>query len=76
MMDKGRYSRLMVAFNERHHSLTTDGYYDIHTAYTHEMHYVKMRHFNGGVISLCADYYDFTLTQRSQGKVVHTEIIQ
>lgn len=75
-MDKARYSRLMVAFNERHHSLTTDGYYDIHTAYTHEMCYVKMRHFNGGVISLCADYYDYSLTQRTQGKVVHTEIIQ
>lgn len=76
MMDLERYRRLMVAFNERHHSLTTDGYYDIYTATTHDLHYVKMRHLNGGVISLCADYYDFTLTQSTQGKVVHTEIIQ
>lgn len=75
-MDIERYRRLMVAFNERHHSLTTDGYYDIHVATTHRLHYVKMRHFNGGVISLCADFYDYSLTQRTQGKVVHTEIIR
>lgn len=75
-MDFERYRRLMVAFNQRHHSLATDGYYDIHTATTHGLHYVKMRHFNGGVISLCADFYDYVLTQRTQGKIVHKEIIQ
>lgn len=75
-MDKERSSRLMVAFNQRHHSLTTDGYYDIHTATTHGLHYVKMRHFNGNVVSLCADFYDYILTQRTQGKVVHTEVIR
>lgn len=75
-MDISRYSRLMVAFNERHHSLLTDGYYDICASYTADFHYVKMRHFNGGVISLTADTKDYSLTQRTQGKVVHTEIIQ
>ena len=75
-MDKGRYSRLMVAFNERHHSLTTDGYYDVSVCHTACFNYVKMRHFNGGIISLTADIRDYSLTQRTQGKVVHTEIIQ
>jgi len=75
-MDKARYSRLMVAFSERHHSLTTDGYYDIYTVNTHGLHYVKMRHFNGGIITLTADIFDYSLTQRTQGKVVHAEIIQ
>lgn len=75
-MDLERYRRLMVAFNQRHHSLTTDGYYDICASYTTDFHYVKMRHFNGNVISLCADFYDYILTQRTQGKVVHTEVIR
>lgn len=75
-MDIIRYSRLMVAFNQRHHSLITDGYYDIHLTNANGFHYVKMRHFNGGVISLTADTKDYSLTQRTQGKVVHTEIIQ
>ena len=75
-MDKDRWSRLMVALNERHHSLITDGYYDIYTFTTRGLHYVKMRHVNGGIISLCADYSDYSLTQRTQGKPVHTEIIQ
>lgn len=66
----------MVAFNERHHSLITDGYYDINTAITYGFYYVKMRHFNGGIISLTADTKDYSLTQRTRGKVVHTEIIQ
>ena len=76
MMDISRYSRLMVAFNERHHSLLYDGYDDIYESFTHVLYYVKMRHFNGGIISLCADFYDYTLTQRTNGKIVHTEVIQ
>lgn len=76
MMDYSRYYRLMVAFDERHHSLLTDGYYDICASYTVNFHYVKMRHFNGGLISLSADFKDYTLTQRTQRKIVHTEVIQ
>lgn len=75
-MDKARCLRLVVAFNQRHHSLTTDGYYDIYTFNTRGLHYAKMRHVNGGIISLCAEFSDYSLTQRTQGKVVHTEIIQ
>lgn len=76
MMDLERFNKLMVAFNQRHHSLTTDGYYDIHVASTHGLSYVKLRHFNGNIVSLCADFYDYTLTQRTQGKIVHKEIIR
>lgn len=74
-MGKERYSRLMVAFNERHHSLLYDGYDDIYETCTPVFYYVKMRHFNGNVISLCADFHDYTLTQRTQGKIVHKEIV-
>lgn len=75
-MDKDRYSRLMVAFKQRHHSLIADGYYDVYVSFSAVFHYVKMRHFNGGIISLTADFKDYSLTQRTKGKIVHTEIIR
>lgn len=74
-MDKGRLQKVLVAFNERHQSLIKDGYRDLHTSSSHYNSYVKMSHSNGNIVFLVAYFKTYTITQRTNGKLVHEETI-
>ena len=58
-----RLQRLMVVFNERHHSLIKDGY----------LVYCKMYHSNGNYISLTAYTDIYEIVQRTNGVITHEE---
>lgn len=74
-MDKGRLRKVLVAFNERHQSLIKDGYRDLHSSASLFNSYVKMSHRNGNIVFLVAYYKTYTITQRTNGKLVHEETI-
>lgn len=68
-----RLQRLVVAFNERHHSLVTDGYLDCFSTDLPHGKYIRMAHANGNSVSLAIYYDDYRIIQRTNGKVVHDE---
>ncbi len=68
-----RLQRLVVAFNERHHSLVTDGYLDSFSTDLLNGKYIRMAHANGNSVSLAIYYDDYRIIQRTNGKVVHDE---
>lgn len=74
-MDKGRLRKVLVAFNERHQSLIKDGYRDLYSSASLFNYYVKMSHRNGNIVFLVAYYKTYTITQRTNGKLVHEETI-
>lgn len=65
--------KLVVAFDERRHSLMKDGYNIITSSYTDKFMYNKFRHVNGNYISIVAYIDDGRIVQRTNGKVVHDE---
>ena len=68
--------KLVVAFDERRHSLMQDGYNIITSTYTDEFMYNKFRHSNGNYVSIIAYRDDCRLIQRTNGKVVHDEKVR
>lgn len=66
-------NKLVVAFDERRHSLMQDGYNIINSTYTDEFMYNKFRHSNGNYVSIIAYRDDCRIVQRTNGKVVHSE---
>lgn len=65
--------KLVVAFDERRHSLMQDGYNIITSTYTDKFLYNKFRHSNGNYISIIAYIDDCRIVQRSNGMIVHDE---
>lgn len=65
--------KLVVAFDERRHSLMQDGYNIITSTYTDKFMYNKFRHSNGNYVSIIAYIDDCSIVQRTNGKVVHNE---
>lgn len=65
--------KLVVAFNERRHSLMKDGYNIIMSSYTNKFMYNKFRHSNGNYISIIAYINDCRIVQRTNGKIVHND---
>lgn len=68
--------KLVVAFDERRHSLMQDGYNVITSTYTDKFMYNKFRHSNGNYISIIAYIDDGRIVQRTNGKVVHDEKVR
>ena len=69
-------NKLVVAFDERRHSLMKDGYNIVTSSYTDKFMYNKFRHSNGNYVSIIARIDDFSLTQRTNGHVVHYEKVR
>lgn len=67
--------KLLVTFYERHQSLLQDGYTDVTAANLKDSRFICMRHRNGNYISLCADYRDSTIIQRTNGRIVHKDAV-
>lgn len=65
--------KLVVAFDERRHSLMQDGYYIIVSSYTDKFMYNKFRHSNGNYVSIIAHIDDCSIVQRTNGRIVHNE---
>lgn len=65
--------KLVVAFDERRHSLMQDGYNIITSTYTDKFMYNKFRHSNGNYVSIIAYIDDCSIVQLTNGKVVHNE---
>lgn len=65
--------KLVVAFDERRHSLMKDGYNIITSTYTDKFMYNKFRHSNGNYISIIAYIDDYRIVQRTNGIIVHEE---
>lgn len=65
--------KLVVAFDERRHSLMQDGYYIIVSSYTDKFMYNKFRHSNGNYVSIIAHIDDSSIVQRTNGRIVHNE---
>lgn len=74
MTDKQVY-KLLVAFNQRHQSLLSDGYRDIFTYFGKTFIHIKMQNAKGKVISLTVHKKTYCLIQRSNHKTVHKEYI-
>ena len=70
-----RLQKLMVTFNERHHSLVKDGYLDVINTNRNDFVYVKMYHPNGNYVSLTADTVLFSIVQRTNGVITHAETV-
>lgn len=68
-----RLQKLVVTFNERHHSLIKDGYVDVVSTDCSGIRYVKMYHPNGNYVSLTAYYHDYSIVQRTNGIITHDE---
>lgn len=66
-------NKLVVAFDERRHSLMQDGYNIVTSTYTDKFMYNKFRHSNGNYVSIIAYIDDGSLVQRTNGIVVHNE---
>ena len=54
--------KLVVAFDERRHSLMQDGYNIITSTYTDKFMYNKFRHSNGNYVSIIAYIDDCSIT--------------
>lgn len=65
--------KLVVAFDERRHSLMQDGYNIINSTYTDKFMYNKFHHSNGNYVSIIAYIDDCRIVQRTNGIVVHDE---
>ena len=65
--------KLVVAFDERRHSLMKDGYNIITSTYTNRCMYNKFRQSSGKDVSSSAYINDCSIVQRTNGKVVHNE---
>ena len=70
-----RLQKLMVTFNERHHSLVKDGYLDVINTNRNDFVYVKMYHPNANYVSLTADTVLFSIVQRTNGVITHAETV-
>ena len=68
-----KLQKLMVTFNERHHSLVKDGYLDVINTNRNDFIYVKMYHPNGNYVSLTAYVDNCEIVQRTNGIVTHEE---
>lgn len=68
-----KMQKLMVAFNERHHSLVKDGYLDVINTNRNGVVYVKMYHPNGNYVSLTAYADIYEIVQRTNGVITHEE---
>lgn len=68
--------KLVVAFDERRHSLMQDGYNIINSTYTDKFMYNKFRHSNGNYISITAYIDDCRIIQRTNGMIVHDEKVR
>lgn len=68
--------KLVVAFDERRHSLMQDGYNIITSTYTDKFMYNKFRHSNGNYVSIIARIDDCSITQRTNGRVVYYEKVR
>lgn len=66
-------NRLVVAFDERRHSLMKDGYNIVTSSYTDKFMYNKFRHSNGNYVSIIAYIDDCRIVQRTNGIIVHNE---
>lgn len=71
-----RLQRLMVAFNERHHSLITDGYLDVINTNRNGIVYCKMYHANGNYVSITAYTDSYEIVQRTNGVISHHEEVR
>lgn len=70
-----KQQQLLVALYERHQSLLQDGYTDISNTNLQDSCFIRMRHRNGNYISLCANYRDFSIIQRTNGLIVHKHAV-
>lgn len=68
--------KLVVAFDERRHSLMKDGYNIITSTYTDKFLYNKFRHCNGNYVSIIAYIDDCSIVQRTNGHIVHNEKVR
>lgn len=66
-------NKLVVAFDERRHSLMKDGYNIVTSSYTDKFMYNKFRHRNGNYVSIIAHIDDSIIIQRTNGRIVHYE---
>lgn len=71
-----RLQRLMVTFNERHHSLITDGYLDVINTNRNGVVYCKMYHPNGNYVSITAYIDTYEIVQRTNGVISHEEEVR
>lgn len=71
-----RIQRLMVAFNERHHSLIKDGYLDVINTNRNGVVYCKMYHTNGNYVSITAYTDIYEIVQRTNGVISHEETVR
>lgn len=71
-----RLQKLMVAFNERHHSLIQDGYLDVINTNRNGVIYCKMYHPNGNYISITAYTDGYEIVQRTNGVITHDEEVR
>lgn len=68
--------KLVVAFDERRHSLMQDGYNIITSTYTDKFMYNKFRHPNGNYVSIIAYLDHGSIVQRTNGIMVHNEKVR
>lgn len=71
-----KQKRLLAAFNERCHSLISDGYYLLFARNTAVNSYCKLAHPNGNIVFIVAYYQSLYLSQRTNGVIVHEETFQ
>lgn len=69
-------TKLVVAFDERRHSLMKDGYNIVTSTYTDKFMYNKFRHTNGNYVSIIAHIDDCSIIQRTNGRIVHYEKVR
>lgn len=68
-------SRAIVGskFSQRREDLLAEGYNIMFERFDELGAFSKLRHRNGSIIVLTCDYGTATITQKTNGKVVHTE---